>query len=315
MGGWLHVLGARYFDITMKTGNGIETRVVERPGLWMDGASLKALSHDLKQVASRTLEGRDLNYGVFSGDAERMEHSIVTIVYKRDTHKPIAFNALAIMELEIGGQHQEVLHLGLVMIDPDERSQGLSWILYGLTCILLFARNQLRPLWISNVTQVPAVVGMVAETFSGVYPGPHHGARRSMRHVLLARQIMARHRHVFGVGADAGFDEERFVITNAYTGGSDELKKTFEIAPKHRQSAFNDFCARELDYGRGDDVLQLGRMDLNAARTYLTKTVPPGSLAGLAVAGFAVALQRLALPLIYWFDANRQWSILRPWKQ
>ena len=91
MGGWLHVLGARYFDITMKTGNGIETRVVERPGLWMDGASLKALSHDLKQVASRTLEGRDLNYGVFSGDAERMEHSIVTIVYKRDTHKPIAF--------------------------------------------------------------------------------------------------------------------------------------------------------------------------------------------------------------------------------
>ena len=59
---------------------------------------------------------------------------------------------------------------------------------------------------------------------------------------------MRRHRRVFGVGEDAGFDEARFVITNAYTGGSDNLKKSFDVAPKHRDEAYNDFCREQLDY-------------------------------------------------------------------
>jgi hypothetical protein len=203
------------------------------------------------------------------------------------------------------------VHLGLVMVDPEARSQGLSWLLYGFTCILLFVRNQLRPLWISNVTQVPAIVGMVSETFSDVFPRPLAPTRRSFAHLVLARQIMSHHRHVFGVGSDAGFDDTRFVITNAYTGGSDELKKSFEAAPKHRQPDYNAFCASELDYVRGDDLLQIGRMDLEAARRYLAQDVPRESLPGALLALGFVALTRLLLPLIYWFSADRPWGDLR----
>ena len=108
--------------------------------------------------------------------------------------------------------------------------------------------------------------------------------------------IMSRHRAVFGVGDDAGFDEARFVITNAYTGGSDELKKTFEAAPKHRDEQYNAFCASELDYARGDDVLQIGRIDLAGARRYLLSEVPSGSLPALLATGTALALQRLCFP-------------------
>ena len=207
------------------------------------------------------------------------------------------------------------LHLGLVMIDPDARSRGFSWMLYGLTCLVLFVRNQFRPLWLSSVTQVPAAVGMVSETFSDVFPGADGGVRRSFNHLVLARQIMAHHRHVFGVGAEAGFDEERFVIRNAYTGGSDHLKKTFADAPKHRDPRFNEFCARELDYARGDDVLQVGRIDLAAARRYLLDDVPRRSLPGVLGALAFVALQRGALPLVYWFSPGRPWGILRPWSR
>jgi hypothetical protein len=71
---------------------------------------------------------------------------------------------------------------------------------------------------------------MVSETFSDVFPSPHPAARRSFAHLQLARGIMSRHRAVFGVGDEAGFDEARFVIANAYTGGSDALKKAFETA-------------------------------------------------------------------------------------
>ena len=83
------------------------------------------------------------------------------------------------MSVELDGEQQEVTHLGLVMVDPDVQGQGLSWVLYGLTTLVLFARDGLRPKWISNVTQVPAVFGMVCDTFSDVFPvaGRHRTAK------------------------------------------------------------------------------------------------------------------------------------------
>jgi hypothetical protein len=117
---------------------------------------------------------------------------------------------------------------------------------------------------------------------------------------------------VFGVGDEAGFDETRFVISNAYTGGSDSLKKSFTAAPKHRDDVYNAFCARELDYARGDDVLQIGRIDLAGARRYVMREVPSGSLPALLAASAVLALQRLVLPLLHWLDDSRQFGILRP---
>ncbi|WP_245541004.1 hypothetical protein [Octadecabacter antarcticus] len=241
-----------------------------------------------------------------------MRDTIITLVTLRDG-TPIAFNPLVIMTLDTQPEPTDVLHLGLVMVDPDQRSSGLAWVLYGLTCFLLFVRNQFRLLWISNVTQVPAVVGMVSEMFSDIWPRPD-ADRRTLNHVLMARRIMTWHRHVFGVGDDAEFDETQFVITNAYTGGSDDLNKTWDQAPKHRDAIFNDFCAAELDYTRGDDVLQLGRMDLPAIRRYLSRDVPKTAMFGVLSTGIYVALRRLILPMFYWSDSTRHFSILRPAK-
>lgn len=278
----------------------------------MSAKDLAALRQDLRKVAERATPGGALDYGVFSDQEEALARTIVTLVYRVSDGEPVAFNALPVIRLSLSGKSVDVLHLGLVMIDPAVRSQGLSWVLYGLTCFLLFLRNQLRPLWISNVTQVPAVAGMVAETFSDVFPAPTRGARRSLRQQLIATAIMGSHRHVFGVGPEAGFDADRFVITNAYTGGSDNLKKTFEAAPKHRKAEYNDFCAAELDYERGDDLLQIGQLDLNAAQRYLLESVPRNALGRLAVASFVILVQRLVLPVLHWADSRRQWGILRP---
>ena len=297
-------------DVTLRSGPQFSVRIVERPGLWMTPDQISDLSAALRSIATRTLDAGSLTYGVFAGDRAVLENVIITLVSTRDG-KPVAFNALAVMELGTAPQPTEVLHLGLVMVDPDVRSQNLSWVLYGLTCFLIFFRRQFRPVWVSNVTQVPAVVGMVSQMFSGVWPGPDAG-RRTLTHLLLARQIMATHRGVFGVGPDAGFDEDLFIITDAYTGGSDDLKKTWDTAPKHREARFNDFCAAMLDYDRGDDVLQLGQMDLGAMRRYLSREVPKSAVLGLLGAAALVALRRFVLPALYWADSGTAWSILRP---
>ena len=123
---------------------------------------------------------------------------------------------------------------------------------------------------------------MVSETFSDVYPEPGRRPAARFRHLCSARQIIKSHRHVFGVGPEAEFDEDGFVIRNAYTGGSDNLKKTFDEAPRSTASrCYNEFCGSELDYDRGDDVIQIGRLDLAAARRYLVDMVPRGRLAAL----------------------------------
>ena len=309
---WLRAMSQPSIDLSLRTHAGLTTRIVESPGISLSQAELDALVAQLRIVAARTLPEESLSYGIFSGDRERLSRAVVTLICEETTGRPIAFNALSVMSLELDGEPTEVTHLGLVMVDPDERGQGLSWVLYGLTALVLFARDGLRSKWISNVTQVPAVVGMVSQTFSDVYPSPHPGSRQSFAHLQLARGIMARHRAVFGVGTEAGFDEARFVITNAYTGGSDALKKTYEVAPKHREQQYNAFCAQELDYARGDDVLQLGRIDLAAARRYLLSEVPHGSLPGLLAAIALLALQRLVLPVLHWMDDTRAFGSLRP---
>jgi hypothetical protein len=302
----------RYLDLSLPVGQSRRMRIIERPGLWMKAEALAELVGKLRQIATRTLADKDLEYGIFSGDKSRLESTFITLVTDSRTGAPIAFNALPVIALELDGRPVELLHLGLVMVDPDQRGKGLSWVLYGLTCFLLFIRNQGRPIWISNVTQVPAVVGMVTETFSEVYPDPATAGPRKFRHLVLARQIMRAHRYVFGVGPEAEFDEQQFIIRNAYTGGSDNLKKSFEVAQKHRKDVFNVFCQNHLDYARGDDLIQIGKLDLAAARRYLTDMVPKGALGLVAVASVMALIQRAILPVIQWLDATREFGRLRP---
>lgn len=306
----LKSFGRAYLDVAIRAGD-LRVHIVERPALWMQDAQITALQDKLRVVAARTVPEGDLTYGVFAPDGAGLRETVITLV--TDTSgRPLAFNALAVMSVDVAPQPQQVLHLGLIMVDPDVQQRNLSWVLYGLTCFLIFSRRQLRPIWISNVTQVPAVVGMVDGMFSDVWPGPLAGPRK-LSYLMLARGIMARHRKVFGVGLDAEFHEDNFVISNAYTGGSEALGKSWLVAPKHRDEVYNTYCRSVLDYDRGDDVLQIGRMDMAAMRRYLARTVPRSAVLSLVVTSVVVALRHVVLPVVYWADADQDWRDLRRW--
>jgi hypothetical protein len=191
---WLRAFGASDLDLSLRTHPGLVTRIVERPGLSLPHAEVDGLLAQLRIVAGKTLPAGSLIYGIFSGERERLARAVVTVVSDEASGDPIAFNALSVMDVELDGAPAEVIHLGLVMIDPDAQGRGLSWVLYGLTTLLLFARGGLRQRWISNVTQVPSVFGMVSETFSDVFPRPQGTARCSFAHLQLARGIMRRRR-------------------------------------------------------------------------------------------------------------------------
>jgi hypothetical protein len=304
------ILTTKHLDVLFRPSKILEVTIVERPGLWMEKTALDALIGECQAVATSSLPA-PLDYGIFAESSTARENTIITLIRDRKTGAPIAFNALPVMQIELGAENQQVVHLGLVMVDPNFRGSGLSWILYGLTCLLLFFRRQMRPLWVSSVTQVPAVVGMVAETFDNVWPGQAATPAPSFAHSHIARQIMRDHRHIFGVGSDAGFDDKRFIITNAYTGGSDSLKKSFDTATKHRDPQFNDLCREWLDYDRGDDVLQVGQLNLATAQNFLIRSVPNSALPKLIVQLMILGTQALLAPTIQWVAANKSLGNLR----
>lgn len=303
-----------YIDASFERRGKVRVRIVERPGLWMGEEEQRALVADLRQVVTRLGKG-DLDYGVVSGDPERLRNSVITLLYAIGEERPFAFNALPVLDCTLRGKPIPVYHFGLGVIDPAYRGEGLSFVLYIFTILLLFVRNQLRPIWISNVTQVPAVFGLCCEFLDNLYPNPQSQQRRTFTHSCLAKEIMEKHRSAFGTGEDAWFDAERFVICNSYTGGSDNLKKSYAECAHHRRPIYNDACLRELDYARGDDFLQLGQLNLNLFLRAILRSIPDGSFIAFLTRGLFVTVKGLFLPIWHWLDGERALGELRPAKR
>ena len=258
----------------------VSVRVIERPAYSLGQNEINQLQHDLRKIVKKSIPKENLNYGIFAESGEALKTCIITIIYREEDNYPIAFNSLSWIPCKLRGKDEELLHLGLVVIDPDVREGGLSWILYGLTTILLFVRKRLKPIWISNVTQVPAIIGKVSQSFDLVYPTPLNLSKPPFIHQWIVTQIMNNNRHVFGVGADAFFDYDKFIIKNSYTGGSDHLKKKYTETQPHRDPIYNNFCQNNLDYDRGDDFIQIGQINLNMTKKFLLKSVPKKSFFG-----------------------------------
>lgn len=251
-----------WVDLRVPFGGEHRLRIIERPGLALEDAQLGRLVADLRAVADRCVPEGQLRYGVLSGDRERLANAILAVAYRRDTGEAVGFSAMVGLEILLENRPTRVVHAGLVLVDPTLRSRGLCVVLTAAPGVLAFLRNGLAPLWFTNVTQVPAVAGVFTKALADVFPTPDHRAAPSSKHAALVGEVMQHHRAAFGVGEEADFNERSFVIRNAYTGGSDFLKKTFAQCSKHRDDRFNAWLRDVLDYERGDDVIQVGRMSV-----------------------------------------------------
>jgi hypothetical protein len=260
----------------------VTATIYARPGEWMDDRALETLRQEIRGVATAAIPG-DLNYGVFLPSRAPYCNRVIVIGRSPSTGEVVGFNAMPALDVTLRGRKVTVMHMGLLVIHPAHQRRGYQGLLYGLGVFSLLHRIPERPVWVSSVSEVPAVIGAVAEQFVDVYP--HFDkpvGQPPVLHRELAVAIMDKHRHEFGVGPDATFDADRFVIQGSYTGGSDALKKSFESAPRHRVPACNAFCRTQLDYSRGDDVLQLGQLDGTVISNWMSRRLPPAFRPGAA---------------------------------
>lgn len=251
----------------------VEATIYDKPGLWMGDSELAGLRAEITSVAAAAIPG-ELTYGVFRPERRPYENRLIVVGRHVGRGEAVGFNAMPELAVSTPEGPVRVLHLGLLVIHPSYQRQGFQGLLYGLGAFSAIHRIPERPVWMSNVTEVPAVFGAVCDHFMDAYPSYTRTGPPPPRHRAIALAMMRDHSHEFGVGKDAGFDAERFVIQGSYTGGSDALKKTFDVAPKYRVEAANAFCRAQLDYDRGDDFLQIAQLDITAISNWLALRIP-----------------------------------------
>jgi hypothetical protein len=264
---------SRQHVVMVRLSADVEATIYDKPGRWMSDAELGQLRAELRGVAQAAIPG-DLTYGVFRAERAPYENRLVVVGRHLGLGEAVGFNAMPELTVRLDDGPVRVLHLGLLVIHPRHQRKGYQGLLYGLGAFSALHRIPERPVWISNVTEVPAVFGAVSDHFLDPFPSYRTRRPAPPRHRALALAIMRDHAHEFGVGREAAFDADRFVIQGSYTGGSDALKKTFDSAPKYRVEAANTFCQAQLDYDRGDDFLQIAQLDGTVITAWLADRIP-----------------------------------------
>ena len=295
------------FYCKVNFGGSMFFKIWERPGKWLNESEANNLINDIKKITSAGQGDKDVpDYGVLKGDREDLKNRVITIGYDKKTGRPVGFAAQIFLDVPIGLNVEEVLHLGLVYVAKDYQKKSILGLLYILPNILLLLKRGFRPLWISNVSQVPSVIGVVADYYENVFPNPIYETKQTMMHKSLSSGIMKFHRNAFGTGTDAIFDSQKQIIANSYTGGSDNLKKTFEESPKYRIESVNVFCEKNLNYDIGDDFLQIGILSRKLIHNFFSKRVGGVSrlqwFLYLLIAGLFIIL----LPVLKWLTRKTE---------
>lgn len=289
------------FYCQIDIGGGVFFKIWERPGRWMEEKQLNQMLEDIRYVALSGQGEKDIpDYGVLKGEKSDLNNRVITISYDKKSGKPVGFAAQIFLDVTLGINIVEVLHMGLVFVTKDYQKKSMLGLLYILPNILLLLKRGFRPLWVSNVSQIPAIIGVVADYYDKVYPNPIHPTYQTLMHKSLGVGIMKDYRSAFGTGDDATYYAEKQIIANSYTGGSNNLKKTFEESPKYRSEIVNIFCRENLDYHRGDDIIQLGVLSGKLIHNFLSKKVSGVSrlqwFAYLLIASIFITL----LPVLRW---------------
>ncbi len=217
--------------------------------------SFEALKEDVKEVALDCL-GEVPNYQIFSDEQNPNVENMVVLAL--DGKKPVGF--VSSLEFKIGSR--KVLHLGLTCVKSEYRGKKISQKLVAKLLTGYLIRNAfLGKVWISNLACVLSSLGNVAKYFDEVYPSPRYQVCPSLQHYIVAQEINKNFRSELYIPESASFDEDRNTFINSVTGNMFE-KSEGDLQFYHRESLYNIFYKKLINFQTGDEVLQIGTMSL-----------------------------------------------------
>lgn len=238
---------------------GYELEYYFQPGLWMEPESLMHLVNQLNYVNRSS--GRNLSYGIFdpNDSFEKKQDFLKTInlCIVREKSEPVGFfYNMILRESSI-----PVIHAGLVMV---AKNRGHDLIGYPYSVMTYLQYRRYGKHYYTNISSTPSIVGVFSDSFSGVWPS-YKGNQikppsRAYHEVLglLEDQYIKKYFHREALE----IDKKRFVLrsSSSQMGFETDLKKL----SRYRKPEVNYFCMFWLDYSKGEDLIQVGCVDLKA---------------------------------------------------
>ncbi|MDH4467747.1 MAG: hypothetical protein QE271_06785 [Bacteriovoracaceae bacterium] len=231
----------------------LKYEVYNCPGNWMELDQLKSFYEELKVVASECLDEVP-NYQCLREDLRDMNRLIISVARSRDG-KIVGFCSSYIFNI----YDELILHMGLTCVSPVARGLKLTHKLSSkvVTCFLL-NYSLTKSSWISNVACVLSSLGNLANYFDQVYPSPFLQTP-SIKHIELALFIDQNLREELYVRKEAKFNSKNFIFEESVLGNMFQKELT-DKRYHHRSLLLNQFYRSLLNFERGDEVLQIGKV-------------------------------------------------------
>ncbi|KAH8807466.1 hypothetical protein F5884DRAFT_880559 [Xylogone sp. PMI_703] len=242
-------------------------RLHYRPGQTLSRESLDALKKEIHALGSACLHPLPL-YQVFSPDPTAFDDKIIITAHQRigDQKRLIAFTSAVLLDLNIEGVDDPVVHGGLTVIDPSQRQHGLPVQLFARLYVDLLQRYDRKIIWSTSISELPRTLVHFYTFVKDVYPSPDLPIPSEIQ-LKIARTISEHHRSKMLIASSAIFEEDTFVFRGS---NSAEEAKCFRKKPNdksylHLNKVANEFYRDRLREDMGDEVLQVGCMELEHA--------------------------------------------------
>lgn len=240
-----------------------------QPGLYWTRDLLDRHVGEMRDVAKLCLSEVP-DYQCLSGNRKTLARNVIVQARSKQTKELIGFCSAILFKLN---DKENVLHLGLTCVSPEYRGLGLT---HKLTSKLLrgyfLEHSLLKTHWISNVACVLSSLGNVAKYFDNVYPSPFM-AYPSKKHFKIAKMISGNSLYKKDIYIDEHikFNPVSFVFEGSVYGNtfqkSEQDEKYF-----HRDVFINNYYRQMLDFEKGDEVLQIGKVNILTFVKYFIKS-------------------------------------------
>lgn len=240
--------------------------VIFYPGKTLTQTQQAKLVLELREVASACFVDTP-DYQALSGQSSELEKAVICL--GRD-EKGRLLGFCSALSLPVDG-HKNVLHLGLTCVHPDARGTNMTHHLTSKLMVKYLVKESfLSELWITNCACVLSSLGNVAMYFENLYPSPYGVKKPSAKHIDIAKSVDAYHRESIAINKSAEFNTEKFVFEGSVDGTVFE-KNANDQRFHHRDENLTGFYQELLNFERGDEALQIGKVSLMTYPKYVAR--------------------------------------------
>ena len=246
-------------DIRIRKKISFRYQILHKPGLYFTDFEIRNLVHDIRDVAVTAFNPIP-DYQAMTGTREELSDKIIALAWDKTTLAGFA----STVELHIP-TIGNILHLGLTVVRPEYRSNGLTHLLMqkAITSYIIQKAIYFDKLWVTNCAAVLSSLVNVALHFEQVYPSPHP-VTYTQQHKVIAETIDQLYRKKIYIRDDSYFDSTNHIFKSSVKGTVFQ-KDINDTSYYHRNTEYNNYYKNLMDFSNGDEILQVGYASIPAA--------------------------------------------------